>query len=159
MIVVELTNNEMSTLNLLASMRSWVARANGVIDRKMSDGSGIQIDIDGLIGEYGFCKYYNLFMDITVSARSGTYDILSRKNSRIDIKTTRYKNGRLLCTLKDNPDIDIYVLGIIENNKVTFVGWVYKNELRKEENIKDLGHGKGYSLEQSQLRSFTDGNM
>jgi hypothetical protein len=34
------------------------------------------------------------------------------------------------------------------------VGYASARELFKEENIIDLGHGKGYALNQSQLQQF-----
>ena len=151
---VKVTDQEIAMISTIANMRSIVSRATGTKDRKMSPESGIQIDIDGLIGEYAFCKHNNLFMDITPGPKSGTYDCLSRKNKRLDIKTTRYKTGRLLCTLKENPDVDVYILAILDKNIVEFVGYASKTELVRKENITDLGHGKGYALTQDKLKKF-----
>lgn len=152
---ITLTDIEMATINILANTRTLVARGSGVVDKKIGKQSGVDIDIDGLMGEYAFCKWHNIFPDLISSPRSGSYDCLL-KGKRFDIKTTRYKSGRLLCTTKDNPDVDIYALAIIDpsNSSVSFVGYSTKDNLRKEENLKDLGHGKGYCLEQSQLKKF-----
>lgn len=148
-----LNDAEFLMLKTLGGMRSIVARSAGVKDAKMGDQNGLEADIDGLMGEYAFCKWKNLFPDLVPSPRSGSCDcILDGK--KIDIKTTRYKTGKLLATLKDNQDVDIYVLGIIDGNSVDFIGWAKKEELCDKNNIKNLGHGEGYSLEQSQLRRF-----
>ena len=108
-------------------------------------------DVDGVIAEYAFAKKFNVFPDIGLSPRSGSCDGVY-KNYRYDIKSTRYKTGKLLSTMKVNPDVDMYILAIIEDNTVTFAGWSLKDELIQESNIKDLGHGKGYCLSQNQLR-------
>lgn len=153
--VVKLTDAEILMLTVLGGMRSIVARSAGVVDAKMGSQDGMSADVDGLMGEYAFCKWKNIFPDLVPSPRTGSADCVS-KGQRIDIKSTRYSTGRLLATLKDNPDVDIYVLAIVKDKEVDFVGWATKSELCSEENIKDLGHGKGYCLEQSQLRKFSE---
>ena len=150
---IALTDAECLMLKTLGGMRSLVARSAGVKDAKMGDQSGLEADIDGLMGEYAFCKWKNIIPDLIPAPRSGSSDCIL-KNQRIDIKTTRYKTGRLLATLKNNQDIDIYVLAILEDNTVDFVGWAKKKDLCQEKNIKNLGHGNGYCLDQNELRSF-----
>lgn len=150
---VELTEGELATIQILSNIRTIVARSNKVRDAKMSNINGADIDFDGMIGEYAYCKKHNLFLDITASPRSGSYDCL-HKSKRVDVKSTRHQNGRLLCTLKDNDDVDVYVLAIISGNMVSFPGWIYKHELRQDKNIIDLGYGKGYGVTQDKLHSF-----
>jgi hypothetical protein len=65
-------------------------------------------------------------------------------------------NGRLLCTLKENSSVDIYILAIVSSRSVNFPGWAYSSDLRKDENIKNLGHGNGYVMDQSKLRRFKE---
>jgi hypothetical protein len=155
MIVVTLSDAEYLTVRTLGGMRSLVGRAAGVVDRKVTDISGVSIDEDGMMAEYAFCKHHNIFPDIVPGPRSGSCDCVY-KGKRIDIKSTRYKNGRLLATLKDNPDVDLYVLGIIDGNTVTFPGYATKAQLCREENKVDLGRGVGYALDQDQLTPFRE---
>lgn len=150
---VTLTELELSTIQILSNIRTIVARSNNVKDAKMSNIKGADIDFDGMVGEYAFCKRYNLFLDITAYPRSGSYDCLYN-GKRVDVKTTRHKNGRLLCTLKNNEDVDVYVLAIIDGYDVYFPGWVYKDELRKPDNIIDLGYGQGYGVGQDKLKTL-----
>lgn len=145
-------------LRLLASVwggfRTFVSRSGNVKDAKMGPQSGQEIDYDGIIGELAFCQLMNVWPDLGMTNRSGSYDCVV-KGKRIDIKTTRRADGRLLCRLKDNPDVDIYVLALLNDNAVTFAGWAYKHELCKPENIRNLGgHGEGYALDQNQLRKL-----
>jgi hypothetical protein len=150
---ISLTDEEVATINVLASIRSISARNSNVKDMKRSDLNGVEIDLDGLMAEWAFCKYKNVFPDLVASPRSGTCDAIVN-GLRIDVKSTRYKNGRLLVTLKDNPDVDIYVLAIISKNDVTFVGWEYKKNICIPNNIRDLGRGDGYVIDQNNLRPF-----
>lgn len=153
MIVVELTDAEMMVVKMLGGMRSIVGRTAGVEDKKVANLPGLTIDEDGMIAEYAFCKHFNIFPDIVPGPRSGSYDCLLN-GRRVDVKSTRHKNGRLLATLKDNPDVDVYVLGIVDGNTVTFPGYVYKLQLCAEENKTDLGRGVGYALTQDRLTPF-----
>jgi hypothetical protein len=145
-------------LRLLASVwggfRTFVSRSGNVKDAKVGPQSGADADIDGILGELAFCQAFNVWPDLGLHSRSGSYDCLV-KGKRIDIKTTRRADGRLLCRLKDNPDVDIYVLALLTDNAVTFAGWAYKHELCRPENIRNLGgYNDGYALDQSQLRKI-----
>jgi hypothetical protein len=151
--IVKLEDDEVTICNVIGRMRSLIARNHGVKDAKMGKQSGIEADIQGLMAEYAFAKQFNTFPDMGLTPRSGSADGLLDKY-RYDIKSTTYKTGRLLATMKDNPDVDMYILGIVDGNTVDFVGYAMKTDLVKPENIKDLGHGKVYCMDQSQLKKF-----
>jgi len=72
---------------------------------------------------------------------------------KVDVKTTRYKNGRLLAKLNARKDeVDIYLLVVGTFPEYTVIGYAKKNELLDEKNIIDLGHGEGYGLTQDMLK-------
>ena len=48
----------------------------------------------------------------------------------------------------------MYVLCIVDNSEVDIKGYVMKEELIQESNLKNLGHGEGYCMEQFELKSF-----
>ena len=153
MFSVTLDDAEMTLVKMIGGMRSIVARSAGVVDAKKAGLPGLTIDEDGMMAEYAFCKQYNVFPMISPTPRSGSYDCVYN-GKRVDIKSTRYKDGRLLATLKDNPDVDVYVLAIIDGNTVTFPGYATKAQLCREENKIDLGRGEGYALTQDKLTPF-----
>ena len=150
---LEITDEMRVLASILGGFRSLTARNSGVHDAKIGPQSGLNADIDGILGELAFCKVFNVFPDIGLKPRSGSPDAIL-KDKRVDVKTTRYKTGHLAATLKGNPDVDIYVLAIIDDVKVEFRGYALASELLSEDKIKDLGHGKGYAMEQSELRQF-----
>lgn len=145
--------DEITVCQMIGRMRSLIARSAGVKDAKVGDQDGAEADVIGLMAEFAFAKQFNVFPDLGLSPRSGSADGII-KGKRYDIKATTYKSGKLLCTVKDNPDVDVYILAIVSNNEVNVVGWEYKENLRKDENLIDLGHGKGYALTQDKLQSF-----
>ena len=151
--IVNLEPDEILVCEMLGRMRSIVARSAGVLDRKMGDQDGSEADVMGMIAEYAFAKQYNTFPDLGLTPRSGSADG-RLKGYRYDIKATKYIDGRLLATRQHNPDVDIYVLCIVDGSEVDIKGYATKEELIHPGNLKDLGHGKGYSLSQSQLREF-----
>ena len=135
-------------LRLLASVwgsfRTFTSRTAGVKDQKIGPQSCADADISGLLAELAFCQAMNVWPDLGMSVRSGSYDCLV-KGKRIDIKSTHYPDGHLICKTKINPDVDIYVLAIISDTHIEFKGWAYKNELCRSGNIRNLGgHGEGY---------------
>jgi len=157
MIKVKLNPDELTVCQMLGRMRSLIARSSGVKDAKIGDQDGAEADVTGMMAEYAFSKHFNTFPDLGLTPRSGSADGIY-KNFRYDIKSTKYKTGKLLSTTKVNNDVDIYVLAIVKDNEVSFPGFAMKDELINEKNLKDLGHGKGYCLEQEKLRRFNVSN-
>ena len=141
--------------NIIGTMRSIVNRRVGTKDAKIGLQDGTQADIDGFLGELAFCKWKNVWPDLSAMLRSASYDCIVG-NCRVDVKTTRVKSGRLLATLKENPDVDVYALAIIDGDVVRFPGYMTAKELRIDENIVDLGHGNGYGAAQDRLCKFKD---
>ena len=150
---IQITHELRMLASVFGGLRTFMARSGNVSDAKMGNQSGSDSDRDGILGELAFCQLMNVWPDLGLTPRSGSADCLV-KNKRIDIKTTRRLNGRLLCTLKDNPDVDIYVLALLDDDSVTFAGYATKTELRQDANIIDLGHGKGYALDQNKLHKL-----
>jgi len=152
-IEVELELHEIAICRMIGNMRSVINRSTSVTNLQMGKQDPFSIDEDGVIGEYAFCKHWNIFFDPTIKPRSGTADC-ELMDMAFDIKATRRLDGRLLAGLKPNPEIDFYALAIIQENKVIFPGYASAADLIKEENIKNLGHGNGYVLDQSQLKQW-----
>jgi len=143
----------------LALERTNNARANGIKNKRMGNQPDWITDLDGIGGELAAAKYFQVYPDTAIVLNLPTYDLLTRSNKRVDVKTTKHKAGQLLATLKKKTDdCDIFVLVVGEFPEYTLVGWSPSEDLIKQANIKDLGHGKGYALSQSQLRKFPSAN-
>ena len=115
-IIVELTDSEIAVCRVIGNMRTIDSRATCLGDQKIGPQSGVNLDEDGVMAEYAFCKHWNIHMELDIKPRAGTYDCLL-KNKRIDIKSTRIKTGHLAVKLAKNEDVDIFVLAIIDGKK------------------------------------------
>ncbi len=154
MIEINLTDDEVMMCQHVGHLRSVLSRGNKVKDMKRTDMAGLDIDAQGVTAEYAVAKHFNVFFDLGLSPRTGSADGVMNGYS-YDVKSTHHALGKLLATLKDNPDVDMYIMCITPDRwTVKLVGWCWKKELINKKNIKDLGYGKGYALEQSQLRPF-----
>ena len=154
MIKIELTDEEVMMCRHIGHLRSVMSRSNNVQDRKHSDMSGLDIDAQGVTAEYAVSKHFNTFFDMGLSPRTGTADG-TMKGYTYDVKSTQHEFGKLLATLKENPDVDMYIMCLTPDRwTVKIVGWCWKKELINEKNIQNLGYGRGYALEQNQLRTF-----
>lgn len=111
---------EVAVCKMMGNLRSHASRVAG--SKSSSFGNAIENDEDGFIGEYAFCKANNLFPDITGIPRRRGYDCLF-KGHRIDVKTTKYKNGKLMVYDSNNTEVDVYVMAIVDGDTVTFPGY------------------------------------
>lgn len=153
---ISLDPNEIKTITYLAKCRQAITRANGVIDRKMGDQDWLETELQGLAGEFAYCKMFNMYPDFSVHPRSGGYDCKDDYGFKYDIKTTKHHNGRLLKTLKHNPDVDYYVLMTGQPPTYIYRGEVIATDLVNANNIVDLGHGQGYAMTQEQIRKVNE---
>lgn len=153
-LIVTLEPDEVLVCEQLGRMRSLIARTSNVKDVKMGNQDGMIADVMGMKGEYAFAKAFNTFPDLGLTPRSGGAD--GRVHGyAYDVKTTNYKNGKLLATKKINPDVDMYVLAVILSPQVIDIkGYLMKEQFIREGNICDVGHGEGYCANQSQLFKF-----
>jgi hypothetical protein len=154
---IELEPSEYAVAQVIASMRRCVNQAAGVRDqRRDSMKQAIELDMLGAVAEVAFCKWQNVYPDLSVRPRRGSADALL-SGKKVDVKATDRRNGRLIATYgKEMDQADIYVLAIVEDLVVDFVGYATAQDLLCEASVKDLGHGPTYALEQSQLRRFKE---
>lgn len=155
---VVLTNGEIITCRLIGNMRTASSRSFNVNDVQMGDQKFWDTDEWGVVGEYAFCKARNIFFDPSLSPRSGGHDCILN-GYHLDIKTTLYKDGKLVARAKRHEEVDVFVLAVVTGNVVSFPGYCLARELYDESNLTDFGNGRtqGYALPQSKLRKWKDG--
>ena len=157
--IVELNPSEILVCECIGRMRCLIARSANVKDQKIGQQDGSDADVMGIKAEYAFAKHFNVFPDLGLTPRSGSYDGIL-KEVAYDIKSTHIKTGHLLATKKVNPDVDMYVLCIVTRNQVDIKGYIFKKDFIKPENLKRFGNAKdeSYCLEQSKLKKFKEQN-
>lgn len=155
--IVNMTPSESAIAQMLAVMRNTNARHNNVTDKQVGKQSPIEIDRDGVLSEMAFGKAFNLYPDLAVKQTRSGVDLVGKNGNRIDVKSTRYKSGRLIIHI-DKPldEVDIYAFAIVDGDNVDLVGYIKAKDAMKKENIKDLGYGDVYVIEQDALIKFKD---
>lgn len=118
------------------------------------------IEEEGVMGELAFCKIMQVYpeeiFDPSVkSAERGTDPgDLNINNICIDIKTTKYRNGRLICR-SINKAINLIILMTGEKGEYTFSGGLWSADMYSEErwgSHQALGGGRPcYLAEQHEL--------
>lgn len=111
-----------------------------------------EVDIEGFGGEIAYCKLMNIYPDLDVELSTPDYDCISTEGEKIDVKTTRYRDGHLIVPVnKITHPADKYVLVTGEFPVYNIVGQCDADQLFMEENIRDFGKGPGYTLGQNKL--------
>ena len=154
---ITLNKGEIAIAKWLAKKRDESNRANGVVDQKVGDQSAEFTDLNGVGSEMVFCKLFNLYPDFDLVP--GKHDAVTRKGATVDVKSTKYRNGKLLAvTSKDLNASDVYVLVTGEFPAYRIVGYADSSVLLNEDKLTDLGHGPTYAMEQSELKEVTYGS-
>ena len=145
-----LNSAEQIVCKSLALMRYEIARAVNRKDQQIGKQPSWQTDEDGIGGEIAASRLLNIYPNLVLKPDAG-WDILYQ-GMKIDVKTTRYINGRLLAKLNSrDEEVDAYLLVTGAFPEYNVVGYASRDSLLSPENIIDLGHGKGYGLSQEQL--------
>ena len=114
----------------------------------------LDVDINGIGGEIAVCRYLNRFPDLSIGPHHRGYDLVA-KNKKIDVKTTTYNPGYLQAKINARiEDADIYILVHAHFPEFTILGGASADQLINQSNVRDMGYGQKYVLEQSQLQSL-----
>ena len=147
---ITLNSAEQIVCKQLDLMRYEIARAVDRKDQQIGNQPSWQTDEDGIGGEIAASRLLNVYPSLVLKPDAG-WDVMYR-GKRIDIKTTRYKSGRLLAKLNARDDeVDVYLLVTGTFPEYDVVGYALKDSLLSPKNVIDLGHGRGYGLSQDKL--------
>lgn len=150
---VELNECEQRMAKFLARSRYEAARKTGKPNNRIGPQSDHFTDLEGIAAEIAFCKLFNAYPDTQIGVLEDA-DAYTIQHGAVDVKATKYQTGKLLAVKgKVHHPADSYALMIGEFPRYRFAGWAKASELLRDENITDLGRGKGYALEQGDLRA------
>jgi len=168
-IVVTLTPKQINQVIKIAERRNAEQRKHHQKDGLVAtEKSSVGADIEGAIGEGAFAKAFALKWDGSFKKhaewlkwRHDGHDV-----SGLEIKTTRYRTGRLLVQ-KWNRDDAPYILAIItsdlpsaiKNNKkieIELVGWCIGQEAKNDLWWVSEWRRPCYALPQNQLRDMSE---
>jgi len=150
-ITLNQTEMQMATLNGMGRMVQ--NQINGISSQGRRK---LDPDINGAGGEIAVAKYFNRYPDLSIGPHRRGWDLEVNRRT-IDVKTTTYQPGYLQAkTYKKIKDADMYILVHAAFPIFTIIGGVKSEELMQEHNIKDMGYGPNYTLEQSQLHPLKE---
>lgn len=154
---ITLNKTEQTLCKFVATKRYENNRAVGTTNSKLGDQTDEQTDLEGIGGEVAFCSLKNVYPDLSIDARSAskgedTYDAIVQDKT-VDVKTTRYENGRLLAVPwkgeSDPPHCYALMTGTFPT--YCFRGYMLGIELLNRDRLGNLGHGMTYIARQSEL--------
>ena len=149
---IQLNEAEERLARYLGKRRYSNNRKEGVADAQVGKQTKEEIDLQGVAGEIAVAKHLNLYPDLGVEVRSGSWDLRTHSGLTIDVKTTSYHSGKLVApmgTSVGKADVYVLVVGTIPTFRI--VGWAFAKSLVDESRIADLGYGPTYALEQEWL--------
>lgn len=150
-----LNTAEQKLAKYLAKARYERAREANRVNAKVGPQSDDVTDLEGIAAEIAFCKMMNVYPDTEVG-HTPDHDATSVQLGGTDVKSTKYKNGKLLARpCKKGKEPDTYALMIGTFPEYRFAGWVPASDLICDDKVTDLGHGPTYALSQSDLNQAT----
>jgi hypothetical protein len=154
--VIVLNEIEQRLARHVAAKRQKDCEDKGAKNLRMGPQSDLQSHLDGIGAELAFCKLMNVYPDM-VTDRWPDSDAITRYGDSVDVKTTRYPNGRLVMPLhKVNKQSDLYALMVGTFPEYQMVGVLSAEQVFRPENVRDLGHGPCYVIEQEKLEQVEE---
>lgn len=151
---ITLTESERQVAEFIAKRRFDSCRESNIVNNKKGPQSNYETDLEGMASELAAAKALNVWPDLTEEIQA--HDLIYN-GITIDVKTTKYKTGRLVATLgKKNKACDYYVLLVGECPNYDIKGFAKRENLLSEDTITDLGWGKLHALTQDKLTSLSD---
>lgn len=152
-----ITPSEYAICHFIGKLRHQETSKHGTERRQDSRLDSLEMSIDGAVTEYAVAKAFGLFFDINCQYRDFGADLISRKGALIDVKSTRTFGGNLnVVGWSDDKPVDVFVLTEIHPTHVRIVGWIDRESVLQDENIRDGKKGPFYSLPQSSLIPFDE---
>ena len=158
---INFTDREIKFLKVLASGRHYlkdIVKPNRHSVARWGN-TQEQADMLGVMGEYGVAKYLGLPFDtsINLDGDGGETD-LYLGNLNVQVKSTKYKTGRLVFNNKKEMAADLFVLCYCSEPDllVQILGYIEKQLIDSVSEVKDLGHGLRIVVEQRHLLPISD---
>lgn len=156
---VFLSRAEQKLAHFIARNRNGNNRSFNVTNLKISSEDPHTVDLEGIAGELAFCRMFNVYPDLDTDREPPHphYDcvIPPPPGFRIDVKTTKYDNGKLLVDSRKGAktdSVDYYALMTGDfPGPYTFKGLIAKEQMIRPDRLAMFCGYKSYIAEQSEL--------
>jgi len=114
-------------------------------------------DMLGVMGEYAVSKALKIPMDMSCGLEGDGGTDLMMGDYNIDVKTTKYKTGRLVFNLNDELKADIYILcwAMEDAAEVILQGYIRRQSIDAVMVQQNLGYGMRKVIEQKHLKPIS----
>lgn len=156
---ISLTDREYKFVEMLARGRHFL-KDIVIPNRNLERWNNTQYESDllGVMGEYAVAKYLKIPFDteVNLNGDGGEVDLWLGDWS-IQVKATKYNNGRLVFNTLNEIKSLIQVLTICDVNTKTIniVGYISHNDMMRKIYEKDLGFGIRYCVNQENLKDIS----
>jgi hypothetical protein len=151
---IVLNEAEQRLAKFLAKSRYMKNRQSNTKDGKVGPQDCETTDLEGIAAEIAFCKMVNVYPDLQLDERP-EHDATLPCGTTVDVKATKYKNGKLLAVpgkVDKSDGLDTYSLVVGEfPGPYEFKGFCKREELLRQERLTNLGYGPTYAAEQKEL--------
>lgn len=148
------TLNEIEQLAVqeAAEGRHRACRSASVPNGRRNPAGDLATDLEGLAGEFAFCRLFNVYPDFVIGVRP-PFDATLPGGWRVDVKTTSHEHGCLL-VLPGHLTADVYALMIgTFPGSYSFRGFALRADVEAAP-IEDPGYGAAHRLRQAELVVF-----
>ena len=148
----------MELLRVLAKGRHFLKDQDNPNRYKKHWGNDQQTaDMLGVMGEYAVSKALRIPMDMSCGLEGDGGTDLMMDEYNLDVKTTKYKTGRLVFNLNDELKADVYILcwAIEEQSEVILQGYIRKASMAAVMIQQNLGYGLRNVIEQRHLKPIS----
>jgi len=158
---INFTDREIKFLKVLASGRHYLKDIVKPNRHSVSRWGNTQEQADmlGVMGEYGVAKYLGLPFDtsINLDGDGGETDLYLGKLN-LQVKSTKYKTGRLVFNNKKEIAADMFILCYCSEPEmyIQILGYIKKDSIDSVSEVKDLGHGLRIVVEQKHLLPISE---
>lgn len=151
-----LTKEEQAICRFIAKQRNLQDRRSNVHDSIVTNKqTAQQIDLEGIGAEVAFCRFSNIYPDLTTEPRRGGYDCIMPDGTTVDVKSCRYVDNPYLVVkhTKKISDADRYVLMVGKFPEYSYAGYLPAKEVIDGKNLKNWGYSglDCYSIPASKL--------
>lgn len=157
--VVRLNEDVEAECRALATSRYESNRKHNIRNQKIGKQSNEFTDLQGIGGEFAFCAMIGVDPDTTIYPRSSLKDkgdLLLPDGRKVDIKTTHYKDGKLLVVpwKAGSQEMDLYGLMVGTFPEFQFKGVIESKKILLTSKMRDMGYGPTYAAEQNELKDL-----
>ena len=156
-----LNSCEQKLAHFVAKHRNGSNRHFNISNLKISAQSAHTVDLEGVAGEIAFARLFNVYPDLDTDRPPPhpMYDSVIEGGHRIDVKTTKYANGKLLVDARKGRKVeavDFYALMTGEfPGPYTYRGMMSRKDLIIPTRIQELTASyRSYVAQQHELVAY-----